>query len=147
MDPTDALRLAFRRNVDEVIPADGTDASTRFSAAEVDEILIAASTIEAASSVGWTRKALRAMSERGGLQKTQAGSERLPKRALADRVARLLEPVALRRVSHIIGVSSGTTRMVTARYPWLSDRDTTEIPFGGEPEDLAWIRKHPIRCS
>ena len=76
MVPSAALRAELRRNVDEVIPTSGTDADTRFSTAEIDELLTAAETIAAAAAEGWTRKALRAMSERGGLQRTQAGSER-----------------------------------------------------------------------
>lgn len=73
----------------------------------------------------------------------QPVDQRLPKRAWADRVARLVEPFALRRVARIVGVSSGTVAMVAARYPWLSDRVGGEIPFGGEREDFRWIRDHP----
>jgi hypothetical protein len=76
MEPTDALRLELRRALDEVIPEGGTDADTRFSDEEIDELLRAFTSIAAAAAEGWARKALRAMSERGGLQKMQAGSER-----------------------------------------------------------------------
>lgn len=68
-----------------------------------------------------------------------------PKWRLSYAMARLLEPVALRRVGHIVGVSRGTTAGVVARYPWLDEADTTEIPYGGEPGDFEYLRSHPRR--
>lgn len=76
MVPTDELRTALRDAIDEAIPDGGADTDTRFSDAQIDALLTAATSLEAAASQGWTRKALRAFSERGGLQKSQAGSER-----------------------------------------------------------------------
>jgi hypothetical protein len=76
MTPTDELRTKLRRLIDEVIPVGGTDADTRFTNTEIDEILTEAADIFAAASEGWTRKAARAMSERGGLEESQAGDER-----------------------------------------------------------------------
>ncbi|SFU40330.1 hypothetical protein [Alicyclobacillus macrosporangiidus] len=75
MTPTDELRNKLRRMVDEVIPAGGSDTDTRFTDAEIDELLTDASTIEDAAAEGWFRKAARAMSERGGLESSQAGDE------------------------------------------------------------------------
>lgn len=76
MTPTDELRTKLRRMIDESIPPGGTDADTRFPNDEIDELLTEASTLEQAASEGWTRKAARAMSERGGLEESQAGDER-----------------------------------------------------------------------
>lgn len=75
--------------------------------------------------------------------RTRPPEQRLPKRALADRVSRLLEPFALRRVAHIVGVSRGTTDGVVARYPWLRPSDATEIPYGAEAADFDYVREHP----
>jgi Glycosyl transferase 4-like domain len=72
-------------------------------------------------------------------------TERPPKWAMAYALARVLEPIALRRVSHIVGVSQGTNDKVMARYPWLSGVDNTEIPHGGEPADFDYLRAHPRR--
>jgi len=76
MTPIDELRTKLRRLIDENIPEGGTDGDTRFSDDEIDEILTEAADINAAASEGWTRKAARAMSERGGLEESQAGDER-----------------------------------------------------------------------
>ncbi len=69
-------------------------------------------------------------------------SERPPKWALSDKLSRVLEPFALRRVSHITGVSEGTTESVVGRYPWLSEVQTTEIPYGAEAADFEHVRRH-----
>lgn len=71
--------------------------------------------------------------------------QRLPKRALAHRLSATLEPLALRYVGHIVGVSKGTTDGVIARYSWLTEADTTEIPYGGEPADFEYLRSNPRR--
>lgn len=63
--------------------------------------------------------------------------------ALAYTLARLLEPFSLRRVSHIVGVSKGTTDSVVVRYPWLNEEHATEIPYGGEPGDFDYLRENP----
>lgn len=68
-------RTKLRRLIDERIPSGGTDADTRFDDDELNEILQAAPTLEAAAAEGWTRKASRAMSERGGLEGSKAGDE------------------------------------------------------------------------
>jgi hypothetical protein len=76
MTPSDELRTQLRRLIDEGIPPGKTEADTRFTDAELDEILTASSFIEEAAAEGWTRKASRAFSERGGLEESQAGDER-----------------------------------------------------------------------
>jgi hypothetical protein len=69
--------------------------------------------------------------------------QRPPKWFLASILAEVLEPVSLRRVSHITGVSAGTTASVLSRYPWLEGISASEIPYGGEPEDFEYLRRHP----
>jgi len=76
MTPTDDLRLELRELLDEAVPSGGTDADTRFSNEQIDALLTNANDINEAAANGWTRKALRAMSERGGLQESQAGEEK-----------------------------------------------------------------------
>lgn len=77
MTPDDTLRAKLRLFLDERIPAGGLAADTRFSADDIDTLLSEAATIQAAAAAGWRLKAAWAMSERGGLQESQAGSERL----------------------------------------------------------------------
>lgn len=77
MTPTVELRTTLRRALDEAIPTNGTADSTRFSDAEIDELLAEAASLPAAAAEGWTRKAARAMSERGGLEENQAGDQKL----------------------------------------------------------------------
>ena len=66
-----------------------------------------------------------------------------PKYALAYVAGRALERFAVRRVRHIVGVSKGTTDGVVKRYPWLDSAAATEIPYGGEPDDFDYLRRHP----
>jgi hypothetical protein len=70
-------------------------------------------------------------------------AQRPPKWAMASAMARVLEPFALRHVAHVVGVSKGTTDFVVGKYPWLHSSDATEIPYGGEPRDWEYIRRHP----
>lgn len=70
-------------------------------------------------------------------------AQRPPKWPLANALSRLCEPFALRNISHITGVSQGTIDGVVVRYPWLTRHDGTEIPYGGEPADFAYLRQHP----
>lgn len=70
-------------------------------------------------------------------------AQRPPKWPLAYAMARLLEPFALKRASHITAVSDGTARSVLARYPRLKALGATALPFGAEPGDFAFLRSHP----
>lgn len=70
-------------------------------------------------------------------------AQRPRKRPLSYALSRVLEPFALRRVGHVVGVSKGTTDGVIGRYPWLTAADATEIPYGGEPADFEYLRRHP----
>ncbi len=67
---------------------------------------------------------------------------------LVNALARISEPFALGRVSHITGVSQGTTDGVRARYPWISPDQVSEIPYGGETGDIRYVqaigRPNPI---
>lgn len=75
MAPTDDLRAKLRPLIDEIIPAGKLDTDTRIDNTELDEILTASATLNYAAAEGWRRKAARAMSERGGLEKSSAGDE------------------------------------------------------------------------
>jgi hypothetical protein len=70
-------------------------------------------------------------------------AQRPPKWPLAYAMARVLEPFAMRRVSHVTGVSEGTVRMVMENYPELSAVGTTALPFGAEPRDFEFLRAYP----
>lgn len=69
--------------------------------------------------------------------------QRPPKWPLAYAMSRLIEPFALKKVTHITGVSKGTTDSVVSRYDWLCQADAAEIPYGAEPDDFEYLRKHP----
>jgi hypothetical protein len=70
-------------------------------------------------------------------------SQRPPKYALAYAMGRLMERFAIGSVAQITGVSQGTTDSVITRYPWLDGSRAIEIPYGGEPADFEYIRRHP----
>jgi len=70
-------------------------------------------------------------------------AQRPPKWPLAYAMARVVEPFAIRRVSHVTGVSDGTLRMVMENYPELSAVGTTALAFGAEPRDFEFLRAHP----
>lgn len=69
--------------------------------------------------------------------------ERPPKWALAYLMSRILEPFAIKRASHIVGVSKGTTDGVVVRYPSLTESQATEIPYGAETADMEYVRSNP----
>lgn len=58
-------------------------------------------------------------------------------------MAKFLEPFALRKVSHVVGVSKGTTDELVDAYPWLDSTPCSAIPLGGEPADFNYVRAHP----
>jgi len=76
MTPTTELRAKLRKLLDERIPNGGSDADTRFSDAEVDELLSEATNIYAAAAIGWTRKAAMFQREAGQIQSYSVGQER-----------------------------------------------------------------------
>lgn len=70
-------------------------------------------------------------------------NQRPPKWLFADALSRVLEPVSIKKVAHITGVSKGTTDSVVQRYSWLSEVDATEIPYGAEAQDFDYVRTVP----
>ena len=50
--------------------------------------------------------------------------------------ARIQEPKALRRVSHIISVSPKYLQVLCDRYPWLNPEQCSELPFGAPQADF-----------
>lgn len=70
-------------------------------------------------------------------------AQRPPKWIFAHAMSLVLEPFALRGVSHLVGVSKGTTDGILARYRWLDGTQATEIPYGGEPDDFQYLCQHP----
>ncbi|MBI1870497.1 MAG: hypothetical protein HYS07_04805 [Chlamydiae bacterium] len=70
-------------------------------------------------------------------------SQRRLKRTISYMFSLFLEPIVLKKVGHVVGVSKGTTDLVIARYPWLKDSDATEVPYGGEAGDFDYLRKNP----
>ena len=76
MTPTTELRAKLRKLLDERIPNGGSDADTRFSDAEVDELLSEATNIYSAAAIGWTRKAAMFQREAGQIQSYSVGQER-----------------------------------------------------------------------
>ena len=76
MTPTPELRTKLRKLLDERIPEDGSDADTRFSDEDIDELLIDATNIYEAAAEGWTRKAAMYQRELGQIQSYAVGQER-----------------------------------------------------------------------
>jgi len=86
MTPTPELRTKLRKLLDEPIPAGGSDADTRFSDADIDELLIDATNIYQAAAAGWTIKAGMLQRELGQIESYAVGQERYDMRELQDMV-------------------------------------------------------------
>jgi hypothetical protein len=71
--------------------------------------------------------------------------ERPPKWAAAYAMSRILEPVAVRRASAIVGVSRGTVESALSRDAGSSAIVCGDIPLGAEPNDFEFVRAHPRR--
>ncbi len=84
MTPSETLRTDLRELLDETIPTGGTESDTRFTTARIDALLTAADDLNEAAYNGWTLKAAKAMSERGGLESSASGTEKLIFVALKD---------------------------------------------------------------
>ena len=76
MTPTTELRAKLRKLLDERIPEGGSDADTRFSDADIDELLSEAVNIYEAAAAGWTLKATMFQREAGQIQSYSVGQER-----------------------------------------------------------------------
>jgi hypothetical protein len=70
-------------------------------------------------------------------------SQRPPKWAMSYALSRVLEPFSLKHVSHITGVSKGTTDSVISRFSGMTEGDATEIPFGADGSEFEYLRSHP----
>ena len=70
-------------------------------------------------------------------------SQRPPKHALSYVVNHMLERFALRRVSQLVAVDRSYVTDVFKRYRWLKGIEASGIPYGGEPSDFDYLRKHP----
>lgn len=84
MTPTPELRTKLRKLLDERIPEDGSDTDTRFSDADIDELLIDATNIYEAAAAGWTLKAGIFQRELGQIESYAVGQERYDMRKLQD---------------------------------------------------------------
>ena len=86
MTPTPELRTKSRKLLDERIPEGGSDADTRFTNADVDELLMDATNIYEAAAAGWTLKAGVFQRELGQIASYAVGQERYDMRQLQDMV-------------------------------------------------------------
>lgn len=86
MIPTPELRTKLRKLLDERIPEGGSDADTRFTDADIDELLIEAANIYEAAAAGWTLKAGMFQRELGQIESYAVGQERYDMRKLQDMV-------------------------------------------------------------
>jgi len=86
MTPTEELRAKLRKLLDERIPEGGSDADTRFSNDEIDELLIEATNIYGAATAGWTLKAGMFQRELGQVESYSVGQERYDMRKLQDMI-------------------------------------------------------------
>ena len=93
MTPTTELRAKLRKLLDERIPEGGSDADTRFSDADMDELLIEAANIYEAAAAGWTLKAGMFQRELGQIESYAVGQERYDMRKLQDMVNYALKMV------------------------------------------------------
>lgn len=58
------------------------------------------------------------------------------KYGVSKRLARLMEPRAMRGVSHVISVSPAYPRTLLARYPWMDASQFTVLPFAAAEKDF-----------
>lgn len=86
MTPTTELKAKLRKLLDERIPEGGSDADTRFTDADIDELLIEATNIYEAAATGWTMKAATFQRELGQIESYAVGQERYNMRQLQDMV-------------------------------------------------------------
>lgn len=66
-----------------------------------------------------------------------AAQPTLSKAGVSHRLARILEPRALRCVDFVTSVSDIQNAEMAARYPWLDSSRMAAIPIGGDVEDFA----------
>jgi hypothetical protein len=61
----------------------------------------------------------------------------------AHRLARALEPRAVRHAAFVTSVSDTQNAQMAARYPWMDASRMAAIPIGGDPEDFDALRRTP----
>lgn len=86
MTPTPELRARLRKLVDERVPAGGTEADTRLTDDDLDEILTESAGLFAAAAMGWTMKAGMLQSEMGDVERLTLGQETEQLVSLRDRL-------------------------------------------------------------
>ncbi|XGV97088.1 MAG: glycosyltransferase [Leptolyngbya sp. BL-A-14] len=62
-------------------------------------------------------------------------------------LARLLEPRAMKHVSHVVSVSPSYPTCLQKRYSWLKDEQFTVLPFGASEQDFAQLPTLGIQQS
>ena len=67
--------------------------------------------------------------------------------AIDKSLAKLLEPRAISRISHIVSVSPGYPNCLQKRYPSLKDDQFTVLPFGAPEQDFAQLPTLGIQQS
>jgi hypothetical protein len=77
---------------------------------------------------------------------TQPPGGRL-KYAVSQVMADVLEPRAMRQVSHIVSVSPSYPQVLQQRYPWLRDDQFTVLPFGAPEADFEQLPQMQIQQS
>lgn len=58
------------------------------------------------------------------------------KYGFSQKVAEVLEPFAMRKVSHVISVSPAYPKTLLERYSWLKEEQFTVLPFGAPEKDF-----------
>lgn len=87
MTPTPELRTKLRKLLNEVIPEGKSDTDTRFTDAELDELLGESGNIYAAASTGWT---IKAGLLQGQIESYSAGQEKYDMTSLKDQLSHSL---------------------------------------------------------
>jgi len=64
----------------------------------------------------------------------------LSKAGFAHRIAKVLEPRAVREADYVTAVSDTQNAEMAARYPWLNPKKMSGIPIGGDPDDFQVLR-------
>jgi Glycosyl transferase 4-like domain len=74
------------------------------------------------------------------------GASQLPltKSGIAHRLAKLLEPIAVRNARFITSVSDRQNSELATRYPWFDRSRMAAVPIGGDPDDYGYLRGHAI---
>ena len=67
----------------------------------------------------------------------------LSKAGASHRLAKWLEPRALRAASFVTSVSDNQNAEMAARYSWLDSTRMSAIPIGGDPHDFIALRDQP----